>query len=739
MKRFSLNQIIYTITLSFAVGIVVLVAFLNTAINLKNITLDKLVETIIIVTIPIFLLTTGFIGSLYRKIQNFLYKEEEALITKTDIILAFKDCVNFSLLSSGAILLAFIFITSISAYILSTKEFVTGWKFYGQIIGGLICGLSAALLSYFLFKNQIGEVFKHIYSIVKDIEKLPRGLSIFSKLVIAFLSTTIITLLFLWLMMYQQIIKAIDRQLIIHSQSLLKNLTSDLPYNKGLSKEKIKEVLKKLIIGSQGASAAITQDGEIIAVVGVFPNQAIKLVSSLIKAEKEDVIELREEEIVCFYKPTSNSPIFLNFLATKDYHDFLKEVKTYSLILFMVSLLLCISIAYFSSHSISNPIKELVNAASSITKGDLTAKVYLPSDDEVGILGWRFNLMTQQLREVIEREKESHKSLKEAINTLLPVVRSASDGDLTKVLPDFNWEGPVGELASAFSEMITSLHKLASKIQPVAREIAITSLQLAELSTNEASGAEEQASAIAEITATMEELARSSFQIAENTNALLQSSERNVLLADKGEKAVMDTMEGMKLINEQTHTTVNKILELSQKSKQIGNIVEIINEIADQTKLLAFNAAIEAARAGEVGKAFSVVAAEIRKLAENVVNSTREIKELIEEILSSVNSLAMGTEKNLEVVEKGKELSEKAQRSLQDIIHDIKESFTLVKEILNATKEQKIASDQVVDVMKEISEVVKQTADNSRSLLETSQKMKAFSQELIQEAQKFKV
>ncbi|MBI1870017.1 MAG: methyl-accepting chemotaxis protein [Chlamydiae bacterium] len=225
---------------------------------------------------------------------------------------------------------------------------------------------------------------------------------------------------------------------------------------------------------------------------------------------------------------------------------------------------------------------------------------------------------------------------------------------------------------------------------PVMREamtqIAFSTNQLQITAQEQSSGATEQSSTIAEVTSTMEELAQTASRIATNAQTLAH--------------AVDASLKGMQLINEKVDAMAKRMMSLGEKSQSIGNITKIIDELAGQANLLALNASIEAARAGEGGRAFAIVASEVRKLAERSNESTQDIRNLITEIQGETNAVIMGVEDSTKTAAKG--------------LEQINQTVSVIKEITLATQQQKSASDQITQAMRNIDEVVKQFATSSK-------------------------
>jgi methyl-accepting chemotaxis protein len=257
-------------------------------------------------------------------------------------------------------------------------------------------------------------------------------------------------------------------------------------------------------------------------------------------------------------------------------------------------------------------------------------------------------------------------------------------------------EDEFGTLAKSYNQMLDLIVYLITQTQESSKRLAQSSSEILSATEQQASGAAEQAASISQTTATMEELAATYRQIADNADSVVRMAEATLGSAESGQQAVMNTMESLEQIKTRAQSSANKILALGERSQQIGQVLSIINNIADQTKILALNAAIEAARAGEAGKGFSVVAIEIRKLAESVVDSTREISTIMTEIQSAANDLVISTEQELKQVGEGVELGHVTSDSLEQILDMIEQTTSSAKEISVATQQQRTATEQVV-------------------------------------------
>lgn len=255
--------------------------------------------------------------------------------------------------------------------------------------------------------------------------------------------------------------------------------------------------------------------------------------------------------------------------------------------------------------------------------------------------------------------------------------------------------------------------------------LSITVEQYAAISADESAS-------ISEITSTTEELSASSTQIAEHAKAVVDTAQKTWEDTKKGATAIESMMMKMAEIHGASQKSAEEILALGKKSREITKVMEIINSIADHTKLLAFNAALEASSAGEAGKRFGVVAAEIRRLADSVTESTGEIEGKINEIQEAVNNLAVASEKSSRGIEQGMDFSSQTASLLSEIVEAAHTTMDSAKQISLSTQQQKTANSQVVIALREIMQGATTTSASVESLSTISFQLAALSESLAQ-------
>jgi methyl-accepting chemotaxis protein len=232
-------------------------------------------------------------------------------------------------------------------------------------------------------------------------------------------------------------------------------------------------------------------------------------------------------------------------------------------------------------------------------------------------------------------------------------------------------DGDIDQLNSELTRVFGEVTGLLNQAKAVNSDIRSLTAEVLSATEQQASGAAEQAAAVTQTSATVEELAQTSKQIADNSQTVAATAERTLASAEEGMQSVADTTTGIEEIRATTQLSSDRILQLGERSQEIGRVLVIIDDIAEQTKILALNAAIEAARAGEAGKGFAVVAEEIRKLADSVTESTSEIGRVVREIQSSASSLVMSTEKAQKKVEEGKALARRTADAFDWIVSQV--------------------------------------------------------------------
>jgi methyl-accepting chemotaxis protein len=260
--------------------------------------------------------------------------------------------------------------------------------------------------------------------------------------------------------------------------------------------------------------------------------------------------------------------------------------------------------------------------------------------------------------------------------------------------------------------------------------IRSSSSELQAAASQQASGSREQATATTEVSTTIRELLSTSKQIAESAQRVARIAEDTAGGARLGDQTVQRAQEAILGIKRQVDLIVGHMLELGRKSQQAGGILELINELSEQTNILSINATIEAAGAGESGRRFAVVADEIRKLADRVAGSTKEIRTVIEDIRSAVNTTVMATESGTKAVDAGARQFAEVTTSFSQITGLVGTTTEAAREIELSTKQQTSAVEQVNAAIANVAQAAKETEASSAQTLQTSTQLSSLSREL---------
>jgi len=280
------------------------------------------------------------------------------------------------------------------------------------------------------------------------------------------------------------------------------------------------------------------------------------------------------------------------------------------------------------------------------------------------------------------------------------------NNDLTVTIP-VTTADEVGELARWFNEHIAKLNQIIGKILAVTGKIHSHASIIASTMDQQSGFTTELSSSVVEISSTMEEFSSTASQIAQHSHGVVERADRTLDDTKNGATEVENLNFKINDISQNIQANLTEIVELGKKSKEINKVMEIINNIANQTKLIAFNAALEAASAGEAGKRFGVVAVEIRRLADSVVESTSEIEGKITEILDSVNRLVMSSEKSFQLIQEGQQYASHTVAMLIESVDGVEETASAARQISLSTQQQQIASSQVVLALKDIEQGVR--------------------------------
>jgi twitching motility protein PilJ len=320
-------------------------------------------------------------------------------------------------------------------------------------------------------------------------------------------------------------------------------------------------------------------------------------------------------------------------------------------------------------------------------------------------------VMVQEARRRLSETAEKNERNQTAILRLLDEIGDLADGDLTvaaTVTEDFT-----GAIADSINysidqlrDLVETINQTAVQVSGAAQETQATAMHLAEAS-------EHQAQEIAGASAAINEMAVSIDQVSANAAESSAVAERSVAIANKGNEVVHNTITGMDNIREQIQDTSKRIKRLGESSQEIGDIVSLINDIADQTNILALNAAIQASMAGDAGRGFAVVADEVQRLAERSSAATKQIEALVKTIQTDTNEAVISMEQTTSEVVRGARLAQDAGVALEEIEKVSKSLAALIQNISNAARQQASSAGHISNTMNVIQEITSQTSSGT--------------------------
>ena len=412
--------------------------------------------------------------------------------------------------------------------------------------------------------------------------------------------------------------------------------------------------------------------------------------------------------------------------------------------------------------------KQQVAVAEKISDGDLNVEVNVKSDKDV--LNKSFVKVVKTLKDLVSEAamlskagvegrlstrgnasnfNGGYKEIVQGVNeTLDAVIKPVQDG--ARVMDEFatgdftgrvtaEYKGEHQLIKNSINRMGESVSSILNQVKEAVAATASAANEISSSTEQMAAGAQEQSAQAHEVASAVEQMTKTIFETTKNTTQATEASKNAGKSAVEGGNVVSETVSGMNRIAEVVKKSAETVQELGKSSDQIGEIVQVIDDIADQTNLLALNAAIEAARAGEQGRGFAVVADEVRKLAERTTKATKEIATMIKQIQKDTSGAVDSMQQGTKEVEAGKILAEKAGTSLQEIIHGAEKVVDIVTQVAAASEEQSSAAEQISKNIESISSVTTQSASGIQQIAHASEDLNRLTLNLQELIAQFKV
>jgi methyl-accepting chemotaxis protein len=323
--------------------------------------------------------------------------------------------------------------------------------------------------------------------------------------------------------------------------------------------------------------------------------------------------------------------------------------------------------------------------------------------------------------------KEIVKGINETLDAIIlpisegsKVLQVMATGNLTaRVTGDFKGDHQI--IKNCINELGESLSKVISEVSESIQATASASSEISSSSEEMAAGAQEQSGQTAEVASSIEQMTKTIMETSKQVTRAAEAAKNAGAIASEGGSVVDETILGMNQVADVVKKSAVMVQELGKSSDQIGEIIQVIDDIADQTNLLALNAAIEAARAGEQGRGFAVVADEVRKLAERTTKATKEIASMIKQIQRDTSEAVMSMTSGTIEVEKGRELAGRAGDALKEIIKGSADVVDMVSQVAAASEEQSATAEQISKNIEGINHVAQESASGVQQIAKASE------------------
>jgi len=403
-------------------------------------------------------------------------------------------------------------------------------------------------------------------------------------------------------------------------------------------------------------------------------------------------------------RDTADRPVGALFAGKPTTFIAQQEARTTATIALTSLIILILSLAllfFLMTRLVTRPLKGLEEAAGRISAGDYAVRAPVESDDEFGQVATTVNTMVDRIVTNTREQEAQNAALQTQIVKLLEEISTVAEGDLT-VEAEVSADA-LGAVADSFNYMIVELRQIVGRVNTATQQVGRSTDEILATTDVLNNSAEQQASRIADTSVAVEEMAVSIGQVAENAAREARVAREARDAASAGALAVTATVEGMGRIRNQVQETARKIERLEASSQEIGTIVSLIKDVADQTGVLALNAAIQAAMAGEHGRGFAVVAEEVRRLAERVTVASTQIDTLVKGIQAEAGEATLAMNEGSQEVASGVRVADDAGRALARIDATARQLAELIEAISLAADQQARASSGIARAMTEIS------------------------------------
>lgn len=396
-----------------------------------------------------------------------------------------------------------------------------------------------------------------------------------------------------------------------------------------------------------------------------------------------------------------------------------RNTKLAIILVTVFSVVVLLVAAFLMTRNIAVPLRQITLAAEKISIGELSFNGQAKArSDEIGALDRAFDRMTQSLLGVAGMAKK------------------IAEGDLTVKVTTQSEKDILGNSLAA---MVEGLRKINREIREGVQVLGASASEILAATTQVAAGAGQTATAVAETTTTVEEVKQTAELANRKAKHVSDTAQKTAQISEDGRKSVETSIEVMNRIHRQMESIADSIVQLSEQSRAIGEIISTVNDLAEQSNLLAVNAAIEAAKAGEQGKGFAVVAQEIKSLAEQSKQATAQVRTILNEIQKATSAAVMATEKGSKTVDAGVQQAANAGESIRLLAHSVEEAAQAATQIAASSQQQLAGMDQVAFAIENILQASTQNAASTKQAENVAHNLHELGQKLKETVEQYNV
>jgi methyl-accepting chemotaxis protein len=331
-----------------------------------------------------------------------------------------------------------------------------------------------------------------------------------------------------------------------------------------------------------------------------------------------------------------------------------------------------------------------------------------------------------------------HRSITSPLASFATTVERIGEGDLRAEF-DVKRRDEIGDLGRSLARMVSGLRELAAQTRAAVENLHSAAAEILASTQEQAAGTAEQAAAVQQANATMAQITQSGAQISERARQVATTAEAASTASVAGMQSVRNMVSMMESIRQQAEAVAENVVLLSEKTQAVGEIVQTVNDISEQSHLLSLNASIQAAAAGENGRAFTVVASEMKNLAAQSKQATVQVRSILGDIQKGITSSVMLTEEAVKRVESGRQQSTVAENTISELTASIEESVRAFQQIVGGSAQQQIGFEQVTQAVRNISIASQETATSTKQSEKAAANLSALAQQLRAAIEQYRV